>query len=239
MQYLPHWRKTIIAATVLHIFAISAFSTIWDSSTENQEEEPLEAVEWVDADVLEESADSVEEQQPAVSQNDESISKFEFPPLIIPPLPEIPTYVEPTPPPPPVETKSRPEIKSQVTTKNDVEENLGKEQTDDTTDDSHKKVKVISKVYPKDIIKELLEAGIISRSEKIQSGTVLVQVLIGVDGRVKKTEIKRGGGYDERGNIINTLIEMAASRWVFEPYLDDDNKPKEMPTQIEFKPEDF
>ncbi|MBR1857934.1 MAG: hypothetical protein IJ797_00360 [Selenomonadaceae bacterium] len=84
-----------------------------------------------------------------------------------------------------------------------------------------------------------MESGLVSRSEKLQSGTVLVQVTIDVDGRVKKTEIKRGGGYDERGNIINILIEMAASRWVFEPYLDDDNKPKEMPTQIEFKPEDF
>ena len=238
MQYLPHWRRTIIAVVMIHALAMSVFSMLWDSSTEKQEEEPLEAVEWVDADVLEEPADLVEEQQPEVPQNNEPAPVSEFPPLIIPPLPEIPTYTEPTPQ-PLVETPPKPEIKPQIVAKNDIEENLGKEKVDKNDEDVHKKVKVISKVYPKDIIKELLELRIISRPEKIQSGTVLVQVVIGVDGRVKKAEIKRGGGYDERGNIINTLIEMAASRWVFEPYLDDDNKPKEMPTQIEFKPEDF
>ena len=238
MQYLPHWRKTIIVAAMLHLLAISVFSMIWDSSTKIQEEEPIEAVEWVDADVLEETADVVEEQQSEIPQNDEPAPVSEFPPLIIPPLPEIPTYTEPTPP-PPVETPPKPEIKSQTTVKtvsNEIEESLGKEKP---AEDTQKKVKVISKVYPKDIISELLGSGLINRAEKLQSGTVLVQVIIGIDGRVKKTEIKRGGGYDERGNIINTLIEMAASRWVFEPYLDDDNKPKEMPTQIEFKPEDF
>ena len=226
---------------MIHALAIYTFSMMWDSSAEKLEEEPIEAVDWVDADVLEETADIVEEQQPETPQNNEPASTSEFPPLIIPPLPEIPTYTEPTPP-PPVETPPKAEIKPQTTVKtvsNEIEENLGKDKTDQPADDTRKKVKVISKVYPKDIINELLELGLITRSEKLQSGTVLVQVIIGVDGRVKKTEIKRGGGYDERGNIINTLIEMAASRWVFEPYLDDDNKPKEMPTQIEFKPEDF
>ena len=239
MQYLPYWRKTIIAVIMLHLLVMFAFSMILDSPIKKQEEEPIEAVEWVDADVLEESADIVEEQQSEISQNDETVPVSEFPPLTIPPFPEIPTYIEPTPPPPTVESQPKPEIKPQIIAKNDIEENLGKEKTDKDNDDSHKKVKVISKVYPKDIMNELLEARIISRPEKIQSGTVLVQVVIGVDGRVKKAEIKRGGGYDERGNIINTLIEMAASKWVFEPYLDENNQPKEMPTQIEFKPEDF
>ena len=237
MQYLSHWRSTIIAAVLFHVVLLSAVSSLWDFSTDKQDDEILEAeaVEWVEDDTTENTPDTVEQQPEEVSQVSEVVPEFEFPPLIIPQIPEIPTYVRPTPPPPPLIVETPPA----ATTDNTAEKFSGEKTEDKPVVDTVKKVKVISKVYPKDVTEELLATGVISRAEKIRRGTVLVRVIIGTDGRVKKTEIKRGGGYDERGNIINALIETAASRWVFEPYLDDDNKPREMPTQIEFKPTDF
>ena len=105
--------------------------------------------------------------------------------------------------------------------------------------DSPSQLKAVVKVYPKDLIDQLVASGAVTERTTINGGKIVLAVTIGVDGKVKKAEIRRGGGNDERGTMINLVSEIAASSWIFEPYLDDDGKPKEMKTQIEFKPEDF
>ena len=243
MEYSPHWFKTLILATFLNLLALEGSSAVWMPTEKIDEEKEPEVVEWVD--VPSEESPAVIEEVASVTVPKTPAENFEFQPLVMPPI-EIPQYVpEPLPkiePLPEVE----PEIKSEVPPETPpIEEKIDTDKTAETDENveveetARKTIRVIAKVYPKDVIDELLKEGAIKEVQKLHGGKVIVQVLIGTDGKVKKTEIKRGGGYDERGNIINTIIEVAASRWIFEPYLDEENKVREMPTQIEFSPADF
>ncbi len=244
MGYSPHWFKTLILATFLNLLAVECSSIFWTPTEKIDEEKEPEVVEWVD--VAPEEIPAVIEEPASVTVPETSAESFEFQPLVMPPI-EIPQYVpEPLP-----EIEPKPEVKPEIEPTPEVKPETPnieeKTETDEKTDEKveeteetpRKTIKVISKVYPKDVIDELLAEGAIKEVQKLNSGKVIIQVLIGIDGKVKKTEIKRGGGYDERGNIINTIIEVAASRWIFEPYLDEENKAREMPTQIEFSPTDF
>ena len=242
MHYKPRWRRIILASVVLHLILLAVISMFWSGQTQQPEEDKVEEIEWVDVDVADNSAPA-EEKTPIETPKVESVPEFEFPPIELPPIPE-PVYTEP-PPPPPLPTVERtppPEIKPDIReTMEDkvskkIEDELGKEKT---YDDPAKKIKVISKVYPRDIVNELIEAGFIKTKGTLKAGKTVVAVTIGTDGRVKNAEIRRGGGNDENGNTINVLIEAAASRWVFEPFIDNDGNMKEIKTQIEFKPEDF
>ena len=101
------------------------------------------------------------------------------------------------------------------------------------------KLKAIVKVYPKDLIAQLIASGAIKERVTINDTKIILAVTIGTKGKVTNVEIRQGGGDDERGTIINFMSEVAASSWMFEPYLDNNGNPQELKTQLEFKPKDF
>ena len=223
MNYRPRWERILFLAFIFNLFAMVAIASNWFSPPPEVEEETddLQEISWVDVPAAE--ASSIP--QPEV----QTFPEIKFPPIEIPKI-ELPKLPDPVavekPVEPPKEVAPPAEVKP---AENPVK----------PADDSPNKLKAIVKVYPKDLIDQLVASGAVTERTTINGGKIVLAVTIGVDGKVKQAEIRRGGGNDERGTMINLVSEIAASSWIFEPYLDDDGKPKEMKTQIEFKPEDF
>ena len=249
MQYSPKWGKIIFFSTVLHAILLFGLSFVFSDIIPKLEPEEIQEIEWVDVDTPDLVSNVPETPAPAETSPPPRIPEVEFPPLVIPtPIPE-PVVQEPSPPitDPIVEKTPPPEVKKEevkpdtTQTPGDkesekIEDELGKDTTDE---DLTKKLKVISKVYPKDIVNELLAAGIINEKGVLKMDKTIVAVTVDSNGRVRNAEIRRGGGTDENGDTINILIEAAATRWIFEPFVDSEGNTKEIKTQIEFTPEDF
>lgn len=222
VRYRPYWQRIIFLAVLINFIAVFAISSSRTNTKVEPQTEELQEVEWVE----EIPDDSTRVESAEIPEPVETFPEIKFPPIEIPALPE-PTLTETTPP--PVETPQ----KKNPTTENKPVENKK------PVDDSVGKLKVLSKVLPRDIVAELMSSGTISEGRALKSGKVVLAVTIGTDGKVKDVEIRRGGGNDENGNLINILSEAAAMRWIFEPFKDTDGQAKEIKTQIEFKPEDF
>lgn len=241
MQYQPHWRITILASIIFHVVILFAVSSAWSNMKAEPKEQEVQETEWVDVEVAEKSP-AVEEVTPVEEiLPEDSPPAFEFPPIEIPPIPEPVVKEEPPPEPvkPPVEQPKPPvEQPKPEENKPPAEKNKPSEE-EKPDDDSKGKLKVLTKVFPKDVVNQLIESGIVKERPILNGGKIVLAITIGTNGKIKTIEIRRGGGNDERGNIINLVSEAAASGWVFEPFVDEEGNPKEMKTQIEFKPEDF
>lgn len=209
---------------VIAIFFMT--SNLFSSAQEVEEEPELQEISWVEVPAAESTAPP--QPQPEIQTFPEiKYSPLEIPKLELPKLPDPPTPIaEPVEP---------PEEVAQPAEKNSVEPAPPEQKPAEM----HGVLKVLVKVYPKDLLEQLIASGTITERTAINSGKIVLAVTVGVDGKVKNAEIRRGGGTDERGNLINMISEFAASSWIFEPYIGEDGKPKEMRTQIEFKPEDF
>ena len=225
-------------SVILHLIILVLISAFWLGQTQQLQED-----KWIDVNVADNS-NPVKERASIEVPKAEPVLEFEFPPIEFKPIPE-PVYTEPlsSPPLPTIEhisppSEIKPDIRESMEDKisKKIEDDLGKDKIDVNQE---KEIKVVSKVYPKDIVNELIEAGFIKTKGDLKAGKTVVAVTIGTDGRIKNTEIRSGGGNDENRNTINVLIEAAVSRWVFEPFIDNDGNAKEMEIQIEFKPEDF
>lgn len=229
MRYRPDWRKIIFLAVLFHVVVISAYALIFSTPTkEIENEEDIQEIEWVESEIEENSA--VDE----VEQVAENSIPIEFPPIELPPLPE-PTIEEKPEPPKPVETPAETKKTSESSSETKTE---GEEKTD-SDEDSRGKIKVLVKVYPKDIFEQLISVGILKERPILKSGKIVIAITIGLDGRAGNIEIRRGGGMDEMGNMIDIVSEAAASAWIFAPFKDEEGNAKIIKTQIEFKPEDF
>ena len=229
MRYRPDWRKIIFLAVLLHVVVVSAYALIFSTPTkEIENEEDIQEIEWVESEFEESSA--VDE----VEQVAENSIPIEFPPIELPPLPE-PTIEEKPEPPKPVETPAEPKKTSESSSETKTEG----EEKNDSDEDSRGKIKVLVKVYPKDIFEQLISAGILKERPILKSGKIVIAITIGLDGRAGNIEIRRGGGMDEMGNMIDIVSEAAASAWIFAPFKDEEGNAKIIKTQIEFKPEDF
>lgn len=224
-RYRPYWERIIFLALLFHIIIVSAISASWKMPAVDLEDE-LQEIEW-----YEEPAESSEIAQ-EVSAPAEIFPEIDFPPIEIPKIPE-PTLIEPEP--------QLVEAKTEVTaaTESKPAETKAEGEKEKSDDDSTGKLKVISKVLPRDIVAELVSSGVIAGGRALKAGKVVLAVTIGTEGKITNVEIRRGGGNDENGNLINILSEAAAIRWIFEPFKDENGKAKEIKTQIEFKPEDF
>ena len=224
MQYRPFWERIFFLAVVLHfIFLIGVFAYEKFSLPQTEKVDDIEELEWVEVEV--DSGEEIAESEPEIPNVAEIFPEIEIPPIEIPPPPE-PAVTEPPPP----ETKA-------------VATNSG-ENTDDSQkaksdEDKRGKLIVLTKVFPKDVVPTLISSGAINERPILNSGKIVIAITIDIKGKVKNIEIRRGGGTDEHGNLINLVSEAAAAGWTFEPYQDEDGNIKEMKTQIEFKPEDF
>ena len=221
MNYRPRWERILFLAMVFNVVVMLAISSNWLAPEEKVEEpDDLQEISWVDVP----AAEAAVIPEPAI----QTFPEIKLPTIEIPKI-EVPALPEPIPIEKPV---AQPEEISQPAETKPVEPAT-------PPPEMHGVLKVLVKVYPKDLIDQLIASGAVNERTSINSGKIVLAVTIGVDGKVKNVEIRRGGGTDERGNIINLVSEVAASSWIFEPYLDEDGNPKEMKTQIEFKPEDF
>ena len=227
MQYRPYWTRIFFLAALLHFILIAVISILTGGIfSAPPEENELEELEWVEVEMDESLAmnDVVQE----VPEVEETFSKIE-----LPPIPE-PTLTEPKIETPPVETPPQP----QQTEKSAESEK--KSDADKPADDNlANKLKVLTKVFPKDIFESLIAAGIIKERPFLRSGKVVIAITVDIKGKVASVEIRRGGGKDENGNAVNIISEEAAFGWTFEPYRDAEGNLKEIKTQIEFNPEDF
>ena len=230
MRYRPDWRKIIFLAVLFHVVVISAYALIFSTPTkEIDNEEDLQEIEWVESEIDESSA--VDE----VEQVAENSTPIEFPPIELPPLPE-PTIEEKLEPSKPVET---PAEETKKTSESSSETKTEGEEKSDSDENSRGKIKVLVKVYPKDIFGQLISAGILKERPILKSGKIVIAITIGLDGRAGNIEIRRGGGMDEMGNMLDIVSDAAASAWIFAPFKDEEGNAKIIKTQIEFKPEDF
>lgn len=239
MQYKPRWLSVIAASIFVHFVVLSVVALMWSVKPQEVAQSPEDKdIELVDVDFSDKLPAIDEPEVPEVVET--APPAFEFPPIILPPLPE-PVYVEPLPPPEPLpEITKPPEVKSE-----EVEQKVSSGESEEKTpeDDSKQKVKVISKAFPKDVYNEWAEknSGIFGVGMKpvLRIGKVVYNVTVGKDGKVKSAEIARSGGKDLNGLMIDDLSMYAARLWVFEPFIDEDGNPQEVKTHIEFSPEDF
>ena len=220
IKYRPYWQRIIFLAVLLNFVVVFAISSSWTNKADESQVEELQEVELVE-EIPDDSTKVIQK----VPTPTETFPEIKFPPIEIP-APPAPTLTEPNPPPAETPQEKKP------ATENKTVENK-------TESDSVGKLKVLSKVLPRDIVAELMSAGTILEGRALKAGKVVLSVTIGTDGKIKNVEIRRGGGNDENGNLINILSEAAAMRWIFEPFKDTDGDQKEIKTQIEFNPEDF
>lgn len=81
-----------------------------------------------------------------------------------------------------------------------------------------------SRVYPKDIAKDLK-----------YSGTIMVNAVVSAEGKVIRTEIMRSSGRPK----LDKIAMEAASKWKFKPAVDKNGNPMEVWYMIRFDPKDF
>lgn len=239
MRYRPFWRRIIILAAVVNLVLLVAFSSILEvPAPKVAPSENLQEIAWVDLNA--ESDISTETVTPTPAA--EKFQPFEMPPLEIqhtdfPPLPTL----EVEPPKIPKIEETKPEVKPEPENKppeNKTETENKPAEVKKNSNPADSLVAIV-KVYPKDLMEQIIATGAIKEKVTLNVEKVVLAVTITTEGKVRNVEIRQGGGNDERGQLINFVASTAAQSWIFEPYLDADGNPQELKTQIEFKPEDF
>lgn len=81
-----------------------------------------------------------------------------------------------------------------------------------------------SRVYPKDIEKDLNYRG-----------TVMISATVNAEGKVIKTVIMRSSGRPK----VDKIAMEAAAKWEFKPAVDKEGNPMEVWYMIRFDPKDF
>ena len=214
MEYRPRWLRIILIAWLFNFILISALSSsVVIPASKFEDESDLQEISWVEVSTIEPLTMPIEQA--------ETFPEINFPPIEIQKF-EMPVMPEPVAVEKPVEPPKK----------------LEPPATETKPVDDSPKLKAIVKVYPKDLIDQFIASGAVKERIVIDE-KIILSITIGVDGKVKKAELKSGVASDERGNIIKFVSEIAASSWIFEPYLDEDGNPSEMKTQIEFNPENF
>ena len=184
--------------------------------------EDLIEIEWIES---EETISAAPAQEFSAA---ETFPEIELPPLEIPhtifePLPKL--EVEP-----PKEIQKVEEVKPAEPEK--IEQPAEKK-----SDNPLDKLKVIVKVYPKDIVEQFISSGVSETKLHWHGGKITLAVTIGIDGKVKKDSVEIRSG--ATGEFMDLVAKTAASSWIFEPYLDENGNAQELKTQMEFLPADF
>ena len=225
-HYSPYWRTTIVAAFFLHLLAYLAFNLILPYLIPDPKIEDTVEMTWVDVDLVEEEPAIVEDIQPVESPSEFAIPEYEFPPIIIPDIPNEPVYIEQEPAPliqerpplpqrQPVVTKEEAEILNQLEKDPEAEVVIAKPQGKQQMGEPPV---TITESYPP------------PGSGLKYKGYVSVAATIGTDGKVKKTKIMRTSGR----MIVDNIAMNAAREWTFKPALDQEGKPMECDKIITF-----
>ena len=223
MKYRPHWQRILFLAAVFNLILFFASAAIFVTpETQIAPPDNLQEIEWV------------ETSSAALPEFSQEISTAEtFPEIVLPPLEIQHTVFEPLPkldlnqPPPPLPQPVETEKVEEKITPPPVEEKKSEKPED--------KLKVIVKVFPKDLIDQLIFGGVSKEKISWQGEKIILSATITVEGKVRNAEIIGGA----TGRIIDTLAITAAQSCIFEPYLDENGNPQELKTQIEFTKEDF
>jgi len=221
LKYRPYWQRILFLAALFNFVLFFASAEIFTTpEIKTPSPDNLQEIEWVETS----SAEPAEFSQ--------EISTAEtFPEIVLPPLEIQHTVFEPlpkldlNPPPPP--------LPQPVETEN-VEEKIEPPPIK-KSEKPEDKLKVIVKVFPKDLIDQLIFGGVSKDQITWHGEKIILSATITVEGKVRNAEIISGA----TGGIIDTLAITAAQSWIFEPYLDENGVAQELKTQIEFSQEDF
>ena len=223
LKYKPRWLRILFLAIFLHgVLLVAVAENFLLPKTADESSEDLLAVQWVD-DEISDAAPPPTSQASA----DSTFQAIELPPLEVPQIefPPVPKTVTPLP------FAQLPPEKSEPPSNPAPDEN--------SATDEKNKLKARVKVFPKELITQLVESGAMPERISLNVDKVILSLTIGTDGKTKNIEILQGGGNDVQGNLINLMARSAASAWVFEPFLNSAGQPIEIKTELEFLPEDF
>lgn len=233
-QYSSYWRTTIVASIILHIFAYLGFVLALPYLMPEPKHEEIVEMAWVDVDLTEdvEAAEPVE----TTSEAEVTIPKYEFPPIIMPDIPNEPVYIEETLPPPPEprpipERKRLPE-RQPIVTRDEAEvlNQLEKSPEAEVVVEKPKGKQQMGQP-PVAITESYPPPG----SGLDYKGYVIIAATIGTDGKVKRTKIMQTSGI----MVIDNIAENAAKEWTFKPALDQEGKPMECDKIITFDFKEF
>lgn len=213
MKYRPYWQRIIILAVIFNVILFLVSASFWSSPETKKESPPedLQEIEWIESETPEiTTTETAPETSPKENFAEIILPPFEIPHTEFEPLPQIETTPPVNPPAEEIkETEESTEIEPPP-----VEEKKESNPAD--------KLKVIVKVYPKDLIDQFIKSGIVKEKLTFDGEKIVLAVTITTEGKVRNVEIRQGGDNDERGKLINLVVSTAAQSWIFEPYLDED-----------------
>lgn len=227
MKYKPNWLKIIFLAVIFNFFVFSALASFFLVQNINQPENLIE-LSWVDVQNVKISNSPPPELINSFPEI--NLPPLEIPKIALPALPELKNF------------ENSPEFFNPPTENisDEISQKIFDSPAENNSDEnSQKNLIAIVKIYPKDLIDQLVAGGAVNEKIVPDNKKIILSITVGVDGKVKNAEIIEGGGNDERGKILNFVSQVAASSWIFEPFLDENGHPIEFKTQIEFFPEDF
>ena len=218
MKYQPYWQRILFLAVILNLFLfLGSSSFFYTPQIKQSSSEDLQEIEWIE----------IENTETTLTQSEISASET-FPEIVMPPLEIQHTIFEPLP-----ELKtSTPKVEETVEIENEV-----KPPEEKKSENPLDKLKVIVKVYPKDIIGQFILTGVSEEKFNYSGEKIILAVTIGIDGKVKPGSVEIISG--STGELIDLVAKTAAGSWRFEPYLDENGNSQELKTQMEFTKEDF
>ena len=214
MNYKPYWQRIFFLAILLHFFILSAFAFSGvEIISKPAEEIDAENLEWIDIEV--------EDLATAENISEEVAEEvFAFPELNFAPI------YEPAP-------QKNFELAKNISAPVEVK----KVETEKVVEEE-KKLKVLSKIFPKDVFGTLAAAGLKTKPT-LDSGKVVVEITVTTKGTASNAKVISSDASAENKNAVQIVSEMAAAAWTFEPFKDAAGNLQETKTQIEFLPTDF
>ena len=221
MKYRPYWQRILFLAGLVNLIFLFASASIFSMpEIKNSPPEDLLEIEWIET---EETISNESASQVSAAET--------FPEIVLPPLEISHTIFEPLPKLEVAPPKEIPKVEEVKPPESEKIEQPAEKKSDNPLD----KLKVIVKVYPKDIIPQFIQSGVAEENLKLKGEKISLSATITVEGKVRAVEIISGGD----NGLLDRAVKNAAGGWIFGPYLDENGNPQELKTQIEFTQEDF
>lgn len=205
-SYSSHWFATFIAALVLHLTFLMAFSYILPYLMPEPEAMLFQEMEWIEVDMPDEAVPEEEvimEPLPTEPVSEPIIYEED---VIVPEVPEEPEEI-------PIMEEVPHEAVEKLMEELEKADSEGKKPeiavpAENNNQRMGQPPVVLKEVYP--------PAGGLGFE-----GTVTIAATIGRDGRVKRTKIIVGSGR----LVIDNIAMSAVAKWIFKPALDEEGKP--------------
>lgn len=233
LKYRPYWLRIVLISGIFNIIVSVVMASIFfPQILKKTTDEDLLEIAWIESDEIQSVTEST------ANANASPFDEINLPPLEIPSTVFEPVPPLIVPPPPIITTPENEQSKNSVTPPTDanVQNTLSQKSTIavEKSASPQDSLKVITKVYPKDIISKLIESHAIPARPTI-SEKIILTVTLTTGGRVRDIKVLQGGD----NGLIDLIAQTAAGSWIFEPFLDESGTPQELKTQITFTPEDF